>query len=225
MRLLDWLLGKRGPAFVERIWPTTVRKIDDLVAQVRQCQALGLYPVAVAHFRATQQRLLDSFDKRGIAVHLISSPAQFPVHPPEEWDPRETVLLLSSETIPPAFQRALRARREGAHLAPVSVHLAEHYPCPGRDQDVLTLETIWSRPIKFTCYTGLDEPWLALLGIERVRELIVKLGMDEATVLSHPTLHRAIRSAQQRLAQRVRHDQRCDSCEEWVQCNLPRLSA
>lgn len=56
-------------------------------------------------------------------------------------------------------------------------------------------------PIEFNFYTGLDQPWLAPFGTEWTRQLIARLGMDEATVLSHPTLHRANRSAQQRLTQ------------------------
>ncbi len=49
--------------------------------------------------------------------------------------------------------------------------------------------------------------------------------MDETTVLSHPVLQRAIRSAQEKIAQQVWHEQCCDSCEEWLRCNLPRPSA
>jgi hypothetical protein len=225
MRWLDRLFGKRAPEFTERLWSTTAQKIGDLVAQVRRCPALGLYPITVAHFRATQQRLLDAFAKSGIAAHGISSPSQFPAELPDGWSPRTAIPVLSSETIPPSSLRPLRAHPEAARLAPVSVHLAEHYPSPDRDQDVLALATIWPRAIEFTCYTGLDEPWLMPFGVEGVRQLIASLRMDEATVLSHPVLQRALRSAQQRIAQRVRHEQRCDSCEEWIQCNLPRPSA
>lgn len=224
MRLLDRLFGEKAPEFTERMWSTTAQKIDDLVAQVRRCHALGAYPVAVAHFRATQQRLLDAFDKSGIAAHGISSPAQFPAELPDGWAPRTAILVLSSETIPPSSQRPPRARPEAARRAPVSVHLAEHYPSPDRDQEVLGLATIWPSPTEFTCYTALDEPWLIPFRVEGVRQLLARLGMDEATVLSHPVLQRALRSAQQQIAQRVRHEQRCESCEEWMQCNLPRAS-
>lgn len=224
MRLLDRLFGKKAPEFTERIWITTARKFDDLVVQVRQCQSLGGLPVAVTHFPATQQRLLDAFDTSGATVHVVSSAPQFPAELPEASTPREAILLLSSETIPRVSLSPSRARPEAARLAPVSVHLAEHYPSPGRDQDVLALQSIWSRPIEFTCYTGLDEPWLALFGIEKTKQLIAKLGVGEETLLSHPVLHSAIQSAQQRIARMVSHEQRCDSCEEWVRYNLPRSS-
>ena len=49
--------------------------------------------------------------------------------------------------------------------------------------DAFDLETIRSRPIEFTCCTGLDELCLVPFGIEWMRQLIARLGMDEATVL------------------------------------------
>jgi len=225
MRLLDKLLEKKAPEFTERIWSTSAQKIDDLVAQVRKCSTRGVYPVAVAHFPATQQRLLDAFGAGGIEARGISSPSQFPSEFPDERSPQTAIPVLSSEAIPPQSQRAPMAQAGVTRTAPVSVHLAEHYPTPDRDQGVLALATIWPTASEFTCYTALDEPWLIPFGVERVRQLIARVGMDEATVLSHPVLHRALRNAQQRIAEQVPHEQRCDSCEEWVRCNLPRVSA
>ncbi len=224
MRLLDRLFGKKAPEFTERIWLSTAQKIDDLVAQVRRGLGVGVYPVAVAHFPATQRRLLEAFDKSGIAAHEISSPSQFPAELPDGGLPATAILVLSSEVIPSAFQRPPLPHPEAARLAPVSVHLAEHYPSPGRDQGVLALAKIWPASLEFACYTALDEPWLVPFGIERTRQIISKLGMDEATVLTHPVLHNAIRGAQEQIARRVPHEQRCDSCEEWMQCNFPRMS-
>ncbi len=226
MGFLDRLFGKKAPEFTERIWLTTGQKINDLMAQVRRCQALGVYPLAVAHFPATQRRLLEAFGKSGIAAHQISSPSQFPIDLPDRWSAGAAIAVLSSEAIPSSFQLPPAAAQQGAgRLAPVSVHLAEHYPSPGRDQGVLALAKIWPRSFEFTWYTALDEPWLVPFGIEKTRQIIAKLGMDEATVLSHPVLHNAILGAQEQIARRVPHEQRCDSCEEWMQCNFPRTSS
>jgi hypothetical protein len=224
MRLLDRFFGKKTPEFTERIWLTTERKIDDLIAQIRQCQSRGGLPVAVAHFPATLQRLLGAFEKCGLTVRVISGASQFPTELPEASTLRPAILVLSSEAIALTSLPAPGARPETGRLAPVSVHLAEHYPSPDRDRDVLALVRVWSRPIDFICYTGLDEPWLALFGIEGTRQLIAKLGVSEETLLTHPVLHSAIQTAQRRIAQRVRHEQRCDSCEEWMRCNYPRGS-
>jgi len=222
MGLLDRLFGKGVPEFTERIWSTTAQKFEDFLAQVQRCHALGVYPVTVAHFRATQERLLDAFEKQGIETQRISSPSQFPTELPHEWSTGAAIAVLASEAIPSWSEHPPRAHPETVRRTPVSVHLAEHYPLPNGDQEILALERFWSRPIEFTCYTALDEPWLAPFGIERVQQLIAKLGMDGTTVLSHPVLHSVLHSAQQQIAQRVRHDQRCDSCEEWMQCNFPR---
>ena len=81
--------------------------------------------------------------------------------------------------------------------------------------------------LNFTCYIGLDEPWLAARGIDRIRALLLQMGANQESVLeparhgrAMQTLGRTIQSMQKRLTQQVSHARTCDSCAEWVQINL-----
>ena len=220
MRLLKRLFRERPVEFTDRIWSTTDQKLDDLVAQIRGCQRIGGRPIAVAHFETTRQRVLESFRKSGLTAQVVSSPSQFLFQAVSLQEPGDAIPLLASDAIPPAVHRVESIHSLPVSHTPVSVHLAEHYPIASRDQVVLTLATIWSCQIEFACYTALDEPWLAPFGMERVRSLLERLRLDEGAALTHPTLHRALLKAQQRIGDQIAHEQRCDSCEEWMRCNL-----
>ncbi len=220
MGLLEILFRKKEPEFAERIWLTTECKINDLVIQVRNGQERGVNSVVVTHFKATHRSLLEALDKGGVSFHVVTNSTQFPSNVQDVLRQRRSTLVLASDAIPSFVTRAVSSQPKNTTLAPVSVHLAEHYPCFDRDQQVLALDKVWPMRISFTCYTGLDEPWLISFGTDRIREMLSKLGMDKESVLEHPVLNRSIRTAQKRVAQQVPHEQICESCEEWVRSNL-----
>ena len=228
MGLIEMLLGKKKPEFTERIWFTTELKIADLVSQIRAGQGHSDNSVVVTHFQATQRLLLAALANGGVGCRVITNPTEFPSIVPDRLSQQKITLVLASDTISSFVTRAVSPQPKNKALAPVSVHLAEHYPGIDRDQWVLALDKLWPMRLNFTCYTGLDEPWLALLGIDRIREMLLKLGVDQESLLEPArygraiqTLGPAIRSAQKRLAQQVPHAQACESCAEWVQTNLP----
>jgi hypothetical protein len=219
MGLMEWLFGKKGPEFTERILLTTEGKMNDLVRQVKSAQDRGVHSVVVTHFKATQMAVLDAFDKAGVNFHLITSSAGFPSNVADVLPQGKSTLVLASDAIPAFAARAAGFQHKDATLAPLSVHMAEHYPRPERDLRVLALDHAWPMRIEFIGYTGLDEPWMVAFGSERLQSIIQRLGMDKDEVLQHPWLNRSIRTAQQRVAQTVFRDQPCDSCEEWMQTN------
>jgi len=226
MGLIEILLGKKKPEFTERIWFTTELKIADLVNQVQAGQEHSDSSVVVAHFPATQRSLLAALANRGVNCRVIANLNEFSSIAPTQL-PQKTALVLTADALPDFGMRAVNPQPKNMALAPVSIHLAEHYPGIDRDQRVLALDKLWPMRLNFTCYMGLDEPWLALLGIDRIRAMLLQLGVDQESVLEPArhgraiqTLGCAIQSAQKRLAQQVPHARDCDSCVEWVQINL-----
>jgi hypothetical protein len=222
MGLFQRLLGTREPEFTERVWLTTRGKLADLIAQVRADQAAGIYPVTAAHFRGTLELLCDALEKNGLPYHLVESPAAFPTRLVADDCGRREILVLLSAAIPTSVVSSVPARPQGVNPPGVTVYLAEHYPLPPRDRLVLSLSGLWSLPMNFTCHTALDEPWLAPFRVERLLQLLERLGNDEKSVLSHPYLDRFIRKTQQTIAGQVRHEQVCRTCEEWMRVNMPR---
>lgn len=219
MGLFDRLFGMRGPEFTERIWLTTAGKLGDIVDQVRANIERGIYPIVVVHFRKSLKLLLDVLRKSGIRVQTVESSVKFPAQIADQSLREAPILVMLSEAIPASAFRSELVRPKDPNLSPLSVHLAEHYPLHPRDQQVLELDRAWPMEMAFTCYTALDEPWLKPFGVERILQIMGRLGVDEKTVLSHPLLNRSIQNAQQMLSRQVNYEQSCYSCDEWMQVN------
>ncbi len=220
MGILEMLFGKKKPEFTERIWVTKNGKVDDLLSHVRRSQAQGLNSVVVTHFQDTQQSLIVALEKVGASIHVIKNSSQFPSGIPEMFSRKGQTLVLASEAIPSFVTRAVGSQPKNAALSPVAIHLAEHYPCFDRDQRVLDLDKVWPMRIEFTCYTSLDEPWLASFGVDRIRAMMPEIGMSKEEVLENPMLNQSIQAAQKKLARQVPHEVLCASCEEWVRKNV-----
>jgi hypothetical protein len=182
----------------------------------------GHNSVVVTHFQDTHESLLEILANDGLNCHVIKSSSQFPSGMPDVFNQKGQILVLTSEAIPSFVARAISSQPKSATLSPVSVNLIEHYPLLERDQRVLDLDMVWPVRLDFTCYTSLDEPWLSLFGVDRIRSMLPKLGMDKEEVLEHPMLIQSIQSAQKRLGRQVSHEQICASCQEWVRKNLNR---
>ena len=219
MRLFEILFGKRGPVFTERIWFTTERKIADLVNQVRDDQDRGVHSVVVTHFKTTQMAVLEALKKGGGDVHVVTNFAEFPSNAQDMFHQGRSILVLASGALPSSSTLTLGSQNKNVKLVPVSVHLAEHYPRSDRDQQVLALVNIWPMRIEFTCYTGLDEPWLMQCGSSRIVTILHRLALDENVPLQHRWINRFIHNTQKRLAKDIPAELICDSCEDWVRIN------
>lgn len=222
MGLFEMMFGKKKPRFSERIWLTTQGKINDLLGHLRRNAQQGLNSVVVTHFQDTHQSLLEILAKDGVNYQVINSASQFPHGMPDVFNKKGQILVLMSAAIPAFVAKASNSQPKNATLLPVSVYMIEHYPLLERDQRVLDLDMVWPMRLEFTSYTSLDEPWLSAFGIDRVRTIISKLGIDEDEVLEHPMLIQSIQSAQKRLGRQVSREQVCASCQEWVLKNLDR---
>jgi len=220
MGIFEMIFGKKKPQFAERIWLTTQGKTNDLLSHLRSNAVRGLNSVVVTHFQDTQQSLLENLAKSGLTCHVIKSASQFPSGMPDVFNQKGQILVLASEAIPSFVTRAISSQPKSATLSPVSVNLIEHYPLMERDQRVLDLDMVWPMRLEFMCYTSLDEPWLSSFGVDRIRNMFPKLGMNKEEVLEHPMLIQSIQVAQKKLARQVIHEQICTSCPEWVRKNL-----
>lgn len=222
MGIFEKMFGKKKPRFSERIWLTTQGKVNDLLGHLQSNAQQGRNSVVVTHFQDTNQSMLEILAKEGVDYQVIKNLSQFPCGMPDVFNKKGQILVLMSEAIPAFVAKASNSQPKNATLLPVSVHMVEHYPLLERDQRVLDLDMVWPVRLEFTSYTSLDEPWLSAFGIDRVRTIISKLGIDEDEALEHPMLIRSIQTAQKRLARQVQREQVCASCREWVLKNLDR---
>jgi hypothetical protein len=101
---------------------------------------------------------------------------------------------------------------------PHPVLFAGHYPLRKVEQelaDKLGLKEI-------TVYTHLDMPLLQCFGSEKIKEMMVKMGMAEDEPLSHAMITSAIGNAQDKIAAACITDMHATSEAEWMRMNMPQ---
>ena len=222
MGLFDSLFGKRGPKFCERLWLTTERKLADLTVQLVDNRIRRYYPMVVFHFPATGEVLCRVLESGNIAFRVVRDFREIRAGDVREWKKSASALIVPSEILASSGGEVPRPKTSDPGRLPVGIHLVEHYPCAGRDETVLRLDDIWPMPIEFTCYTSLDEPWLRLFIGRWAQGLLGRMGLDEDGCMgSDSGMAKGIRRAQLKIARKVRQEQPCRSCEEWLLKNLP----
>jgi len=219
--LFDSLFGKKPAEFRDRVWSTETGKFRDLAAQVAKDRERDVYPLVAFHFKQTGELVAESLRAAGVEFHAADDFEDMLAGDVETWREAAPVIVFSSEVLPFSVRQESGAPRKDALLPPVALHLAEHHPDPRRDTEVLNLDRAWGMEISFTCYTGLDEPWLRPFGIERVRKMMTMLGLSENDLLESAQITSALQRVREKLAGQVHREESCDSCEEWMRRNMP----
>jgi len=212
--ILSRLFGSKT-SFIDRVWTTAERKLDDVVDRVGRDIAAGTPSILVYHFEATGEALEERLRGANVLFENIRTPSTQVLHALDTAAGPSTVPLVSSTEIPASLPPQ---NRPGA---PVSVHLAEHFPTPSRDDHVVGLAAILPPKSTFTAYVALDEGWVRDVIGSSVTDIMKQLGMDEDECVTHASIASALRRAQEKLAARVRSpEQPARSSDEWMTFNL-----
>jgi len=206
--LSRWFSSK--PTLEDRVWKTEALKLEDIVQRAGPGTCLIVY-----HFAETGERLRSLLDARGLDYEYLERPST------NELERHSGVGLLDSGHIPEEIRRGQAKRSMPGDETPCDVHLAEHYPIPGRDDHVLNLHAILPPGSEFHGYVGLDEAWIEKMLGSSTRALLDQLGMKDSEPLSHSMIGGAIRSAQKQLDKKRRNiESYARSSAEWMQLNV-----
>ena len=207
--MLEFLFGKRGPEILpDKIWMTEKAKWGGLAEDARTTLASGRAVLIVSHFPETQTLLGKVLpEARKISGPLWPEPilsSQDPLSWPwHEWPspPPETV-----------------AKRAGG----LSVLFAEHFPLPGRPQELSGKLAGWSAVIDLRSYSSLEDPVIAAFGGDgRLKDMLVKLGMKEDEAIESQLVANSIAAAQKRIEKQAATRLPAPNALSWLRQNLP----
>jgi hypothetical protein len=105
-----------------------------------------------------------------------------------------------------------------SHGSERSILFVGHYPVRATEYELFENQGLKEA----TVYSHLDMPLLKTFGSERIKELMIKMGMKEDEPLSHAMITSAIGNAQDKIAKSVITDMRAPSEEEWMRMNVPQ---
>jgi hypothetical protein len=106
-------------------------------------------------------------------------------------------------------------------LQKTSLHclIAEHYPLPTEDEQLISRIGEISMDVPITFYCALDEPLFKLFGSDNIRQLMLKMGIQEEEAISHSLINQSIARAQEKIAKKVKIDFKAESTEAWFAKN------
>ena len=201
MGLFNWLRGAKAKVQIaeHRIWLSRRAKFAGIQREIPQALADPGGPDAVfvvAHF----QDCLDELRSLLAAARLDEG----------------RVLVTSSEALEgrtgaSAFDESRR----------VLIIVGERHPLASRDEALLEFARSLSCQCRLAQHVSLEDPLLKMFAGPWVQGVLRGLGMKEDEPIESRMVGYRIRSAQQKVAERVTGDSPATSAEEWLEKNCP----
>lgn len=189
------LLGSKPSNKVSyKVYLTKIAKYRQLTEQLVEAVAQGLKVHLVAHFDQTHNELIQLLTRANIEFdQLESGLTNYPV------------ILSKSE--------ALRTRSQMPNDE-FQLIVAEIHPTTIREESLKKLHKG-----EMIIFCALDNPFFEILGGERIRKLMGKLGLKENEAIEHSMVTKAIVNAQMKMDKKARNEKPAASIREWMNLN------
>jgi len=187
---------KQKAKTVSRIGMTRTAAFNDLVKELKQ----GNGPRFVFYFfEGSREVIKQLLEKENLPVHETAG------HSNE-------IFLLN----------ARKQNLNALSLTTVSkIYCIDHFPLRSVFENYANGISEANPSLTINIYGGLDEPIFNVFGGERIKELMVKMGMKEDEMIEHSMVSKAIENAQEKIEKKVITESPAHNAEEWFRRNLP----
>jgi preprotein translocase subunit SecA len=213
--IFDWLRQ-----WLSAVKPTTKVWVDDAAKwrgvcdEIAAAHAQGATVVVIAHFHSTSTALEAALRDRSIAFAPSSS---LELSSFNQSLAGAAVLVVQSQNIRPRLANASRS-----DVARIVFVVVERYPTPERDETLLKTVASLGSSCEVVYHLALSDPLLKEFNTEKIQTLLQRLGLSQDESLQSSIITKAIRNAQNQIAQKVPREVSASSPEEWFKTNLPR---
>jgi hypothetical protein len=201
----------KKPAYEDKVWTEARYKWEALGRDVASAAQAGQKVVVAAHFAQTVDELHRLVVGLGLEFGLLTDDR--PGIPP----PAQVYVVQASRLAGAGaamFQRALGP-------AQVAVMVAEHFPLPQADLDLLLALAELAPQAKPAFYTALDDSFLSRFVGDGLTPMLERLGLEPGECFNHSMIAKSIANAQQKIAASVPDPRPARSAQEWMLFNSP----
>jgi hypothetical protein len=215
----SWLKGKEKRFSVndDAVWLNQQAKCRGLCEATQKRLAESPLVLVVAHFSTTLDQVKAQI-VAGNLPYLVHSGSLTPIrlasYEGHELKAR-MILVLADDLTPDEFPGPVV---DGKPELPVLV--AEHHFLRAMDEKILAFAASLGRRSRLTFHLSLEDPLIQAFVGQRMRDLLLSLGIQESRPVASPMIARSIKSAQAKLAKRVMGDRKAASAQEWLQLNM-----
>ncbi len=206
-------------SFAARHYPDTfsLRRRDLLsgIGRVLQQVSPDEHWIVAAHFPRSFEALTESLDQQSIRFRVGDRPLQS--HSVRTaLAPGEIVVTLAGMLHGNADAQPVQSLDR-----PVSVLLVERHPLLRHDVAVERFVECIPGQRRLAYYLALDDPLLRQMLSPQMLEVLRQFGLTEQHLVSSHLVSRAIKRWQRKIERRVRVEHSADSCEAWLERNVP----
>lgn len=222
LNILSRLFGRkfRVKRDHDRIWKTETLKVNGIVAHATWLDRQATRVLLVTHFRNTYRALESLFHSRAIPyTPLISAFDAAKLLDPASLQPGR-IALVPADLLPTHRIQEMAERRECGFE--ISLIVAEHHPLPAEDDRILEFARSLSCKVRLCYHDSLDAALLKRFGGESLGKLMALLHTPDTEAITHASIDRAIRSAQEKLAKQIETNRPGENAGQWFQNNTPR---
>ena len=189
------LLGSKPDNQVKyQVFMTKIAKYRQLMNHVKDLLEMGQKVHLVAHFDQTMDELQQLITRAGLEFSTDTG------------QPTSSLVLSKSDIL----------KSRGQMLAEEhQMILAEIHPTAIREESIAKLLAK-----EMTIFCALDNPFFEMLGGERIRQLMRKLGLDENLSIEHPMVTKSIIAAQKKMDKKAEKAKPAASMREWMALNV-----
>jgi hypothetical protein len=203
------------------IWITKERKYHGICNKIQR--EIDTYSIifVIANFEKTLDGLKRTFNGNGLPYTLYKTSwdtFNFDVSTREKGD--KIVIVLSD--LVPALREPDTAVSHEAIEKRAYIIVAEHYPVPKKDRDILSFAEHLPYFTTVCFHSSLDEPLLKIFCVKGFATTLKNFGLDDTKPVSGPMVTSAINSAQKKIMHIAIADEKVSSMEEWFYYNCPK---
>lgn len=195
----------------DKVWFDDVHKLSQICADVGAARENNQSVLLLSHFESTVVTVASLLREKGIGYERFSM--------------LDCDAVCSSASgsvwlgVARAFQVGYQMSSHAQH-APVEMIVAEHHPMRSRDQELIDAAAKLACNVEVTFYFSLDDPLMTYFGVESIKALFERLGIDKSECISHHLINTAVRTAQEKIESKVGKDLPAHSAEDWFRYNL-----
>ena len=197
----------------DKVWFDEATKLTELCNEIAAHRESLRRVVVLSHFESTLAKLAAMLRERDITVDQFSS--------------LNSVELCSSGPgkIWLGVARSFRATEPISNVnqsGSLEILVAEHHPLQSHDQAIIDAAGKLACQVRLCFYIALDDPLMEHFGVEQIKALLERLGMDRGECISNRMINSAIRNAQESIESKVGREVATQSPTDWFKYNLPK---
>jgi hypothetical protein len=205
------------------VWITKEHKYHGICETIQKNIDTYFIVFVIANFEKTLDELKGTFDVNGLPHRSYKT----------NWDSfnldlgtleneKCKIFMLLSELVS-ILKEPNTALSNGVRERRTHIIVAEHYPIPKKDRDILSFAERLPYFTTVCFHTSLDEPLMKIFCGKGFATTLKNFGLDETKPVSGPMVTSAISSVQKKVMHMAIADEKVSSMEEWFYYNCPKI--